>query len=529
MPVSKSLQLAIALISLLLLMCFYLWMGTINLYSGNNSDSHYYLFLADFFVRGASEFPSIESYIAKTSIFPPGFPFVLGFFGGGVDNMVRAHQINNALFAAGFVAFFYWLHTHGLKPVAALTLTLALALNHQQLVYLVDILSESQYFLFSVLIIIVLENAKSRERLLIASALIGFGALSRTIGIAFLLPLLVQLIRFPTNWPSKGFLFSLALLPTLGWKIIHGLYLESSVPQYSYLAKLVTFYADASLDAAFDVVTFNLTALIQSWTDYLSGLPSTLHIAIAFVFGLSILICWIVRLRRLDTLALYLFAYFGIVIIFPFPWQMDRFMLPIFPFLLGILVLDSGKLFVERKNIAQSFLLGFLIITFLPSAFAVSQRMLLVPDEKYMKYRMTSQWLTIDSVENANKALELMHIREVAEKTISQYIDTDDCVYAPQPSSIMIATRQLSLLLWNDGHDANLFNPAELVFCDYVFMLRNDHLEAAVRLFPYEIMQEQMKPIFTIDAQIAGQKVVVAMMAKIIREDDSNKTGQVNH
>ena len=290
MQVSKSLQLAIALITLVLLVYFYLWMGTINHYAGNTSDSHYYLFLADFFARGASEVPGIESFIAQTTQFSPGYPFVLGFFGGGVDSIVRAHQINNAFFAVGFVVFFYWLYTHGLKPIAALTLTLALALNHQQLINSINILSESQYFLFSVLIIILLENAKSRERLLIASALIGFGILSRTIGIAFLLPLLVQIIRFPTNWSRKGFIFFLALLPALSWKISQGLYLQSSVLRSRYLAELSAFYADASLHTIIYTITSNLTALIQSWSDYISGLPSILHLAIVSVLGLSILI-----------------------------------------------------------------------------------------------------------------------------------------------------------------------------------------------------------------------------------------------
>ena len=64
-------------------------------------------------------------------------------------------------------------------------------------------------------------------------------------------------------------------------------------------------------------------------------------------------------------------------------------MLPVFPFLLSILILDSGKFLVKKKNSAQIVLLGILIITFLPAASAVSQRMLTLPEAEYIKYRMT--------------------------------------------------------------------------------------------------------------------------------------------
>ena len=245
MPASKLPQYAIAIFLLLLLVCFYVWMGTINAYPGNSSDSHYYLLLADFFARSANEVPGVESYIVKTTQFPPGYPFVLSIFGGGADSIVRAHQITSALYVAGFVAIFYWLYASGLKLFAAIILTLTLALNHQQLILSVNILSESQYFLISALIIIFLEKAKSREHLLLVSALIGFAILTRSIGIAFLLPLLIQLIRSPLKWYGKGLMFSLALLPAVGWKIVQNQYFEIYAPRSEYLVDLAIIYSNA--------------------------------------------------------------------------------------------------------------------------------------------------------------------------------------------------------------------------------------------------------------------------------------------
>jgi hypothetical protein len=413
---------------------------------------------------------------------------------------------------------------------------LALALNHQQLIYSVDILSESQYFLFSVLIIILLDHARSRERLLLASALIGFCILSRTIGIAFLLPLLVQVIRCPSNWFRKGFILILALLPALSWKFVQGqLLTHSVVSRASYVEELGAFYAAATIETVITTVMSNLTALIQSWLNYLSGLPAILHLVIASVLGLSVLICWILRLRRLDPVALYLFGYFGIVMIWPFPSQMERFMVPVFPFLLSMLVLDSKGWLAEKKIAAQYLLLGIIVITFLPASSTVLQRMQIVPEDEHIendhsRYRMTWEWLRNDSIEVANKHLELLHIREVATGTINQHIGEADCVYALQPSSVMIATRKLSLRLLGNGRPASEFNPATLYNCDYVFMVGGVDVQyVKAGLFPYEIMREQLKPIFISQTQLDGRDITVAMLAEIIREDENSEAGEVEN
>ena len=512
-------------------------MGSINSYAGYISDSHYYLFLADFFTGGGQGNSDLETYIAQTTQFPPLYSYAMGLFGGGVDSIERAHQINNAYFAAGFMALFYWLHTQGIKPLSALTLILVLALNNQQLVYSAEILSGSQYFLLSVLIIILLDDAKSKERLLLASALIGFSLLSRTIGIAFLLPLLVQIIRCPTNWFRKCFMFFLALLPALSWKIAQGLYLSNPVvPRTAYGDYLGAYYADPTIQTVITVVTGNLTALIYSWSGYLSGLPSILHLGIASVLGFAILIFWILRLRRFDPLALYLLGYFGIVMIWPFPGHMDRFLAPVFPFLLSMLVLDIKRWpFFEKKFAAQVLLLGILVITVFPASSTVVQRILTLPEDEHaendhIKYRMSAVWLRYESIEDANQELELMHIRETAAKFINQHITESDCVYALQSSDVMLNTRKWTPPLLGYRRPASEFNPASLTACDYVFMVDGlGVFNIPSALFPYESMREQLIPIFISKTELDGQSMVVAMLAKIIREDEYSEAGEAGN
>ena len=45
-------------------------------------------------------------------------------------------------------------------------------------------------------------------------------------------------------------------------------------------------------------------------------------------------------------------------------------------------------------------------------------------------------------------------------------------------------------------------------------------------LFPYEIMREQLKPVFFSQSQLAGRDIVVAMLAEIIREDENSEAGE---
>ena len=320
MQASKLIQWAIVFVAMMLLAGFYLWMGSVNPYEGNSSDSHYYLILADFFGRGKEVAPGIESYIAQITQFPPGYPFALSIFGGGSDGIERAHLVNSAFYALGFMFFFYWLHINGLNPLASLALTLAVALNHTQLLYSIDILSESQYFLLSALILIFLEKANSKERLLLASTVIGLSILTRSIAIAFLLPLLVQFSRVPSNFFRRGMVFLLALLPALSWKILEKFFLTSPYTQRTgYLDIFNQAHGDASLQAVLSLLTSNLTALIHSWFNFLSGLPPVVNYVVGTVLGFAILTCAVIRLRRLDPLALYLFAYFGIVVCWPFP------------------------------------------------------------------------------------------------------------------------------------------------------------------------------------------------------------------
>ena len=48
-------------------------------------------------------------------------------------------------------------------------------------------------------------------------------------------------------------------------------------------------------------------------------------------------------------------------------------------------------------------------------------------------------------------------------------------------------------------------------------------------LFPYEIMREQLKPVFFSQSQLDGRDIVVAMLAEIIREDENSETGEVEN
>ncbi len=203
-------------------------------------------------------------------------------------------------------------------------------------------------------------------------------------------------------------------------------------------------------------------------------------------------------------------------------------MVPVFPFLLAMPVLDSGKWLAGKKMKFQFALIGLLVIIFMPAANALIQRMFTEPEAEFMRFRMTPEWLTNDSLEEAKKKLELKHIRHLAIEAINQHIGESDCVYALQPSSIMLATRKVSFSLLGFNQVVDDFDPNSLSICKYVFMVAGmeTHSAAAPALFPYEIMREHLKPVFTSELRNDGQDIVVAMLAEIVHEDKSQNDKQ---
>ena len=58
------------------------------------------------------------------------------------------------------------------------------------------------------------------------------------------------------------------------------------------------------------------------------------------------------------------------------------------------------------------------------------------------------------------------------------------------------------------------------------WLLEWTHSAAAPALFPYEIMREHLKPVFTSELRNDGQDIVVAMLAEIVHEDKSQNDKQ---
>jgi hypothetical protein len=398
-------------------------------------DSAIYVMTARHFAPYLPADPVARTF-ADASLFPPLYPLLLAATGGAADLRI-AHAVTTACLLLAFAALPAALRALGLPRTLALAGTALFALMPETLARALQLRSEPLYLALSVAGFAWLARGSASARARdywVASGLFGLALLTRTAGIALLPALLVALLRArPRHW---GWMPIAMLLPALAWAA------QRSEQTYAtVVAKLL----GAPVSSLLDLVAFNGTAF--AW-----GLAGNLLQTQALVWVLLPLAAVALavlarRFMRGEPDAWYLAAYAGMMLIWPYPEEAQRFAWVVVPWVLGYALwglcpiadrLESAVVARAVRWLAP-LAVGLLV---LPSMVLAGQRWWSAEDRALVHL---PEWYLPAAAEGPAKArVHLDLVRAVTE--LGAQVPASECVFSISPT-VALLTGRLSYLV----------------------------------------------------------------------------------
>ena len=304
-------------------------------------DSGTYLVMAQYFAA-LGDPPGAVEHLYHSESYPPLFPLVLALTGAAHD-FVRAHHMVAVFFAISCVLLFNLARRHlggtFLPAICAVTFILL----PSTWINMLGILSENLYLCFSLAALLVYERwAKSARNVSWQMAALGISiglcALTRTIGFALILALILQCVLTRSAWQDAG---GRILVPTL---IAAGAYTVWSLvgpdPDVTYIDLAVDNYRAVLESDDHELGTYlarNVATVASAWMNALLIFwrePSELRFLIAALLGIFAMTGTLLRARQAKLDALYVLCYLAVIVIWPFRNEMPRFLYPLLPLLI---------------------------------------------------------------------------------------------------------------------------------------------------------------------------------------------------
>lgn len=419
----------------------YAWLGTRNPHVGFLADDALYLLMAEILSPYREAMGAVYGHVARYSQLPPFFPLLLAFAGAGPDHLLPARLVTAACMAAAWFVALAWFRQRGLSRPLALASALFCAFTPVTLLYASELWSEGLYVGLALLALL-FEGALSRRPSLVAVALLGVlvgcALETRSIGLALIPALSVGL------WRRRGAAVPVFLLAVaLTYAAFAPLDMGAAAP--SYPALMVGHYvadpvaaATAQLDAAFArlpaaaLYEYFLLRDVTPWQGLALGL-----------IGLCVLRGLWRELRERSVAGIYVVTYLGIVLVWPFPDHLGRFLYPLLPWL----CLFAWRGASARWPVAGAVPLALAALLAAPGLYALAGRaMTPVPAAGFDDFRMTRYWLDASRQGDVLDQMAGLRAHLAASERVASQVDADACVYTTDIPLVLLHGRRPAFL-----------------------------------------------------------------------------------
>lgn len=435
------------------------------------TDSMDYLFMADFyrhtFYGGDAEF-AVAHY--RNTRFPPIFPLVLGAFGAGTEHQHLASILSNAIAVLALLSLYLWMRAERVSPwFAALLAFASLLFPYWFIVNLTPVSEALGIAICGTVFALLAQPAPGRTRLLVAALMVGIAPLVRgalvPLALGFVLWLAVRNRRAwrAVLWPSV-----LALAPFALWSVYR--YLLGADSYGAYLS--VERFSDASMQWP-QVLWQQPWRLFQAFRSGWGGADGVaVDVAAGLILGLAAVGCWI-RLRCNHLDAWFVAGYLGLILLWPFPAEMTRFVVAVFPFLLRCAATTATA--VEKRagwqfpyvNVAMALI--FLTAT-LPAIARFSHRAALPVARELLGEKREARFFLAQNDDTALFTAEALARGRLVLEQAHSLLPEGSCLYA-SPYQVGVLHARHNIVAYPPGLAANADQTrAALGRCDYFFL-----------------------------------------------------------
>ncbi len=510
-PGGVPMGLALAAFALVAALYFH-WGTSDRLLSFGGDNATYLLIARDLSPFGASS-PGAAGY-ARQHYYPPLYPAFLAIT-GAAHGLVAAHVATIASLLAGIAVLFAWCRTLGLTRMVSVGLALAFAAVRGTYFTALEIESEPLYLLLSLVALAATQRAQRSTSGIasgVAALAVGATTLTRSAGLALLAAHLVWLgLHRPKRFLALGLI---ALVPAIVW-MRHG-------GNSDYTRILVERYRDGGAAGIVDGLRLQVSSLAQDWLGLFALEPAT--VVVIVVTGLTALglAGAVMRLRRGELDALYLGAYLALIVIWPFPGEMARFLVVVLPIALVHAAWALEALLAKLPDrraarwIALASAMAFASVL-VPQIALTATRFHAGARPELAGLRRSAMWFDPDRVA-AEKMLRFAARLEDALRRVHDHVPADACVFSVKPSLVgLFADRRSVYTPPASLDDAAFHREIENAGCRDFFLIAAD-TQSAGPLYPRERFDP---PLAEIDVTRVGDEPASRLVAILARLPDA--------
>lgn len=487
-------------------------MGTIGF-----SDSAEYLFFADFYrgaFFGAAPTPdAIEFY--RTTRFPPLFPLLLAAFGGGSDALERAQLVSCFSVLAMLAVLWAWLRLEIRHSPTIATITLVTAISPGLFLLVLNPVSEPLAMGMTWLVFALAAKDDPTRRLLLLLAFVaGLSTLARSINIALVAAIPVWLWLQRASLSRNAAATAVALLPFLAW-----LGYRRSLPgTESYLHVFDLNYMIDELGGWPELLYLQPLALLRGLAKNFDHDPGGVAYGVATLVLVFAALGWWQRARVRALDAVFLFFYFGVILVWPYPREAPRFLtfiLPLLYFYTWLGIMASVHRWSEersRTRIATTALGALFAIGSVATIWHFVDLATLRLEPELRREMRTQLFFHTPDRNAAARAAEASTRMRFAAREVLNEVPDDDCVYASLPSVIKIhGSIRVLRYPWRfvDGIPIE----RQLAQCNYFFVAGMEGVVPGHRPFyPSEQLKGWTHPVLL--AELGENHLVAALLIR---------------
>ncbi len=509
----KSTWLALALLlGVAAAYAFVCWTDRLNDVAG---DSAIYMLTAQHFSPFIATSEAAR-FFADTSPYPPLYPFLLAWL-GGAGHLLVAHQLTALMGVGAVVAFLLWMRAEQLEHGTALAATAVVAIMPGLLLHIHYLLSEALFMLFGTLAlwqIARVEHPAQRQKPASGEYSICYAALC--------LSACVLTRSFAVAWIGAFMLYLLLHRPRRAW-------LAAALSWLPWLAWQP--FAVRQRSSYFDVMHDRLTRVGDiDWVLYVSeqllALKDGLAVDLigagsnttgAAILGILCLAAALVRLLQQKFDGIAVFASIALLVIWPFPSERVRFMLPLAFVMLGQVVIVAAQLrnplylaLSRRRSGAASanaasnkflrylpmVVLALFGLTFLPNVTHMALRLVEPMPASLSDMRRSSAWYENQPLERRLRAVSFRRQVEEALRQLPQYVPPGGCVFAGKPSLIGFYGARKGLVMnapLNGDTSLKAFFPGD---CQYAYLWPYTMMVFPEPFYPLQMIADKVTPVY---------------------------------
>lgn len=440
---SKNALIALLMLALAIALVGYLsWQGEVV---GLVADDAVYVLLADYFSPYSQQLRQGAAFVSRHGVFPPGYPLFLALLGADSQHLYYAHVLTTFVILAACWACARYLLSMGAAFALALAYLAVFFFLPRTLLQHIELLSEPLYLLLSMLALLTCENLRGgRDSYGVCwlAVLICLATLTRTAGIALLVAFIFW--QFSSAGRNRVWMaLLLAIIPLLIWE---GLKSIVYAQPKSYSQDLLNTYRLYDLEVLLQQLVRNFSALWAGWRQYLDVNTQPSSLPAAILLPLCAVPALLLRLKQFRLDAIYFVLYLSMILMWPYPDHIARFLYPVVPLGICYVLLSIGLLREKRgRAYLHAMVLGLTLLAAAPSTAQILYKSVVRDDAVLGGYGKTHiLYRNVESLRTIENNVRILRELAKAMQISGTLVPEGECVYATHFEMFMYFGRRYS-------------------------------------------------------------------------------------